>query len=78
MDFFEVYTIATDLISYFERKQVKILSEANFIRNVEQKLGIRLSKEGRKKIIVDLSNEGKIKIIEGRNGKEMIAIGNLI
>ena len=67
-----------DTIKFFKRRKAEKIPVGQFIKKIEERYNIKLSKESKDEILYTLEDEGIIKLVKSRYGKKYVILGDLI
>ena len=73
-----LWDVVKDTVNFFKRRRVKKIPVGQFIKQIEGRLKMKLSRESKEKILHDLEQEGTIKLVKSRSGKMYVILGDLI
>jgi len=73
-----IYNAARDIIRTVQRRRIQKMLLGNFIKILEKRCGVELSRESKEEILNALEEEGRIKIVKSKYGKRYVIIGDLI
>jgi len=77
MSLYDALNLATHLLDKYKSRRLKKIPVGAFIRKVEMKLKIKLSKNSKEDLIQGLRNKG-IHIVTSKNGRKYIILGEII
>ena len=75
---FRIFEYATKIIQYYRKRKIRKIPLGVFIKKIEGKIRVKLSKQSKEDIINRLYSDGIIQVVTSRNGKRYIITGQLI
>ena len=72
----DLWAIVNDVIDYFEKTGREKIPVSQFIKKIENKYKIKMSKECKEQILIDLQNQGIITVVTSKNGKKYVIVGD--
>ena len=73
-----LWDVVKDTLNFFKRRRAKKIPVGQFIKQIEGRHKIRLSRESKKDILYTLEQGGTIKRVKSRSGKMYVILGDLI
>ena len=74
----DLWNVVKDTVKFFKKRKNKKLPVGQFIKRIEGKYKIPLSKQSKEDILNKLQKDGTIMIVKSRYGKKYVIIGKIV
>lgn len=74
----DLWNVVKDTIKFFKKRKAEKIPVGQFIKRIERRYKIKLSKESKEDILYTLEEKDVITLVKSRSGKVYVILGDLI